>query len=94
MLHYSPVENKPLHRLPATIPGLPLFTLYPRLLEQTINKVSYAIPPPKIFPFEKKSYFRMQRTCRGVGEFIRNSENIVIPLKGEYCITTKSDGSV
>ena len=47
---------------------------------------------PKNISVRKEELF--SRTCRGVGEFVRNSENIVIPLKGEYCITTKSDGSV
>lgn len=64
----------------------PLFDLNPNHLESVINKVFLhsIFCTRSAFQLEDKSYFKLQQTCRDVGDFIRSSSNISVHLHGPY----------
>lgn len=79
----KPTES---HSSSIAMAGFPIFDLNPVFMEKVINKVFLfsTFFYFDVFQLKEKSYFRIQQTCRGMGEFIRNSSNISVLIGGIY----------
>lgn len=75
------------------IAGFPLLHLIPAYLDKVISKdFLFCFLDKKLFQVpEGKSYCRLQQTCRGIAEAVRNSRHISFHLTSKDCYVIRFD---
>lgn len=66
----------------------PLLSVYPDLLGKILSKVLFLfiILSRKIFQFEEKSYYRLQKTGKDANEFVHKCRTVVVHSREQVVV--------